>query len=88
MPACNSWRAGRPICASSSHGAASITQPELGDSARRFVPGGAALAERLEGASALLDRPLAVPQHVAVNEEAEARGFANPRDHALIAGAH
>jgi hypothetical protein len=46
------------------------------------------LAERLEGASALLDRPLAVPQHVAVNEEAEARGFANPRDHALIAGAH
>ena len=29
-----------------------------------------------------------MPQHVAVNEEAEARGFANPRDHALIAGAH
>src|SRR5262245_5530089 len=26
-----------------------------------------------------------VPQHVAVNEEAEARGLASPRDHALIA---
>src|SRR5215470_20153185 len=25
-------------------------------------------------------------QHVAVNEEGEARGFASPRDHALIAG--
>ena len=27
-----------------------------------------------------------MPQHVAVNEEGEARGFASPRDHALIAG--
>src|SRR5262245_24038946 len=27
-----------------------------------------------------------MPQHVAVNEEAEARGLASPRDHALIAG--
>ena len=45
----------------------------------------------------VLDRPgvLAVvcelvaagmPQHVTVNEEGEARGLANPRDHALIAG--
>ena len=27
-----------------------------------------------------------MPQHVAVNEEGEARGLASPRDHALIAG--
>jgi hypothetical protein len=27
-----------------------------------------------------------MPQHVTVNEEGEARGLANPRDHALIAG--
>jgi hypothetical protein len=27
-----------------------------------------------------------MPQYVAVNEEAEARGLASPRDHALIAG--
>src|SRR5215475_3690085 len=27
-----------------------------------------------------------MPQHVAVNEEGEARGFASPRDHALIPG--
>ena len=27
-----------------------------------------------------------MPQHVAVNEEGEARGPASPRDHALIAG--
>jgi len=26
-----------------------------------------------------------MPQHVAVNEEGEARGFASPRNHALIA---
>ena len=28
----------------------------------------------------------AMPQHVTVNEEGEARGLASPRDHALIAG--
>ena len=27
-----------------------------------------------------------MPQHVAVNEKGKARGFASPRDHALIAG--